>query len=59
MVKLGQHTMGSEKVPGMVVFHCNGKTYGNAYLTTFTHTLVPPILPLLEALVEGFFWNFP
>ena len=40
-------------------------TYDNAYLITFkvgpllthTHTLAPSILPLLEALAEGFFWN--
>jgi hypothetical protein len=47
--------MGSQKVPGMVVLHCNGKTYGNTYLITFkvgplfTQTLAPSILPLLEA----------
>jgi hypothetical protein len=27
--------MGSQKVPGMVVLHCNGRTYGNDYLITF------------------------
>jgi hypothetical protein len=46
---------GSEKVPGMAVLHCNCRTYGNAYLITFTggplsrHTLAPSILPLLES----------
>jgi hypothetical protein len=24
--------MGSQKVPGIVVLHCNGRTYGKAYL---------------------------
>jgi hypothetical protein len=39
-------TMGGQKVPGMVVLHCNGRTYGNAYLITLkvgplsTHTLL-------------------
>jgi hypothetical protein len=28
-------TRGSQKVPGMVVLHNNGRTYGNAYLITF------------------------
>jgi hypothetical protein len=55
----------------MVVLHCNGSTYGNAYLTTFkrthtrahthththTHTLAPSLLSLLEAPAEGFCWN--
>jgi hypothetical protein len=70
-----KHTMDSKKVRRMVVLHCNGKTYGNAYLITFnigalpthararthahTHTLAPSILPLLEAPAEGFFWNLP
>ena len=41
-----------------MVLHCNGRTYGNAYLITFkvgplgTHTLAHSILPLLEAPVE-------
>jgi predicted benzoate:H+ symporter BenE len=58
-------TMGSQKVPGMTVFHCNGRTYGNTCQITFkvgplgTHTLAPSILPLLEAPTEGFFWNLP
>jgi hypothetical protein len=49
----------------MVVLHCNGRTYGNAYLITFkvgplhTDALAPSILPLLEAPAEGFFWNLP
>ena len=48
----------------MVVLHCNGRTYGNAYLITFkvgplgTHTLAHSILPLLEAPVEGFFLTY-
>jgi hypothetical protein len=60
-----EHMRGSQKVPGMVVLHCNGRTYGNAYLITSklgplrTHTLAPSILPLLETLAEGFFWNLP
>jgi hypothetical protein len=50
------------------VLYCNSRTYGNAYLITFTvqplhthtHTLGPTALPLLEALTEVFFfWNFP
>ena len=58
-----KHTRGSHKVPGIVVQHSNGRTYDNAYLITFkvrplrTHTLAPSILPLLDALAEGFFWN--
>ena len=58
-------TRGSHKVPGIVVLHCNGRTYDNAYLITFkvrslrTHTLAPSILPLLDALAGGFFWNLP
>jgi hypothetical protein len=38
------YMMGSQKVPGMVVLHCDGRTYGNGYLITFkagplcTHT---------------------
>jgi hypothetical protein len=27
--------VGSQKVPRMVVLHCNGRSYGNAYLITF------------------------
>jgi hypothetical protein len=63
------YTRGSQKVPGNVVQHCNGRTYDKAYLITFkveplrththTHTLAPSILPLLEAPTEGFFWNLP
>jgi hypothetical protein len=55
--------MGSQKVPRMVLLHCSGRTYGNTYLFAFrvgplrVHTLAPSILTLLEALVEGFFWN--
>jgi predicted benzoate:H+ symporter BenE len=54
-------TMGSQKVPGMVVLHSNGRTYGNAALiilkvgTLCEHTLAPSILPLLEATAECFF----
>jgi hypothetical protein len=57
--------MDNKKIPGMMKLHCNGWTYGKAYLMTFkvgplrTHTLAPSILPLLEAPVEGFFWNLP
>jgi hypothetical protein len=53
--------VGSQKVPGIVVLHCNDKTYGNAYQITLevgpfhTHPLVPSILLLLEALLESFF----
>jgi len=59
------NTRGSHKVPGIVVQHCNGRTYDNACLITFkvrplrTHTLAPPILPFLDTLAEGFFWNLP
>jgi hypothetical protein len=55
--------MGSQKVPGMVVLHCNDRTYSTAYLITFNvgplnaHTLVPSILSLLEVLAGGLFWN--
>jgi hypothetical protein len=44
-------------------YSTNGKTYDDAYLIIFNvgplhaHTLAPLILPLLEAPVEGFFWN--
>jgi hypothetical protein len=31
----GGNTPESQKVPGMVVLHCNGRTYGNDYLLTF------------------------
>jgi hypothetical protein len=64
-LKLVVHTMVSQEVPGMEVLHCNGQTYGNAYLITFkvgllrAYTLAPSILPLLEAPAEGFFWNLP
>jgi len=60
-------TKGSQKVPGIIVLYCNGRTYDNAYLIAFkvgpllththTHTLAPSILPLLEAPAEGFFRN--
>jgi hypothetical protein len=59
------NTMGSQKVPKMAALHCNGRTYGSAYLITFkvgslrTHALAPSILPLLEPPLEGFFWNLP
>jgi hypothetical protein len=49
--------MGSQKVPGMLVLHCNGRGY--AYLTTFTvgplraHGLAPSILPFLVARAES------
>jgi hypothetical protein len=57
--------MGNQKVPRMVVLHCNGRTYGNAFLITFevgplrAHTLAPSILPRLEAPADGFFWTLP
>jgi hypothetical protein len=63
--------MGSQKVPGMVVLHFNGRIYVNACLVTFkvesmsmrmrmrTRTHTPSILPLLEAPAEGIFWNLP
>jgi hypothetical protein len=53
--------MGSKKVPGVVVLHCNVMTYGNANPLIFkvgllrAHTLALSILPLLEKTVEGFF----
>jgi hypothetical protein len=46
--------MGSQKVPGMMVMHCNGRTYGKAYIIAFkvgllhTITLIAPVLSLLE-----------
>jgi hypothetical protein len=51
---------GQPKVSGMVVFHCHGWTYVNAYLITFkvghlrSHTIPPSIMPLLETRAEGF-----
>ena len=59
-----ENTPGTQKVPEMVVLHCNGRTYGNAYLITFklrplgTHTLAHSILPLSEASVEVFFLTY-
>jgi hypothetical protein len=32
--KLYYFTRGSQKVPGMVVYHSNGRTYGNVYIIT-------------------------
>jgi hypothetical protein len=46
--------MGSQKVPGTVLLHCNGRIYRKAHVIIFkvsplrAHTLVPSILPLLE-----------
>jgi hypothetical protein len=69
---LSCYAMDSQKVPGMVVLHCDGRTWSNAYLITFrvgllhthTHThkihrLAPCILPLVEAPAESFFWILP
>jgi len=68
-VHIHLYMRGSQKIPGIVVQHCNGRTYDNAYLITFkvgslrahthTQTLAPSILPSLAALVEGFFWTLP
>jgi hypothetical protein len=64
-VFLWRITMGSQKVPGMLVLHCNGRTYGNSYLVAFkvgpfqVHTLAPSILPLLVATADVLFWNLP
>jgi hypothetical protein len=33
------------------------RTRARARARTHTHTLAPAIMPLLEAPVEGFFWN--
>jgi hypothetical protein len=58
-------TKGSQRVPAMLVLHCNGRTYGNAYLITFKArslyacTLAPSIPPLLQAPAQGLFWNLP
>jgi hypothetical protein len=57
--------MGSQKVPGVAVLHCNDRTCGNAYLMTFkvrplrAHTLSQSVLPLVEAPSEDSFWNLP
>jgi hypothetical protein len=57
--------MGSQKVPGMVVLHWNGRTYSNAYQIAFRvgslhiHRLASSSQPLLEAPTEDFFWNLP
>ena len=62
-VYLWVYTRGTQKVPGMVVLHCNGMTYGNAYLITFkvlplgVHTLLPAVLPLLVTSLECRNWN--
>jgi hypothetical protein len=51
------------EVPGIAVLRYNGGTYGKAYLITYkvgplqTRTLVPSVLPLLEAPAESVFWN--
>jgi hypothetical protein len=56
--------MGSQKVPGIVVLHCNCRTRYKAYLNIFkvramrTSTLTPSRLSLLEAPAEGFFVLF-
>jgi hypothetical protein len=61
-------TMDNQKVPGMFLLHCNGGTYGKAYVTfkvgplragthANTHTLTPWILPLAPA--EGFCLDLP
>jgi hypothetical protein len=45
--------MGSQKVPGMVLLHCHGRTYGSAYLIAFkvrsspTHTHTCSIDPVV------------
>jgi hypothetical protein len=58
-------TMGSQKVPGIVVLHCNGRSYGSDYVITFkigpmrAQTLTASILPLFYAPAEGFVWNLP
>jgi hypothetical protein len=55
--------MDIKKVVGMLALHCNGMTYGNAYLITFkvgplrTHKISPSLLPLLQAQTKSFFWN--
>jgi hypothetical protein len=57
------HTMGSQKDPGMLILHSNGRTCGSAYTRALTHThthsyiLAPSILSLLEPPAEGLFWN--
>jgi hypothetical protein len=44
LLNMAYYTRGSQEVPGTVVLHCNGRTYGSAYLITFkvgplhTHT---------------------
>jgi hypothetical protein len=34
LFNVAYYMRGSQKVPRMVVLHCNGRTYGNAYLTS-------------------------
>ena len=61
----GESTRDTQKLPGMVVLHCSGRTYGNAYIINFkvgplgNHTLAHLILSLLEVPVEGHFWSLP
>jgi hypothetical protein len=50
-------TVVSKEVPGMLVLHCNGRPYVNAYLISFKLGLMHTHLPLLEAQAEGFFGN--
>lgn len=55
--------MGSLRVPGILILHCNDRLHGNAYIITFkaeplsTHILAPSVLPLLDTRAEGFTGN--
>jgi hypothetical protein len=66
------YIMDSQKVPGMVVLHSNGRIYSNTVQFTFktghlsththththTHTLAPSILPLLKHKPKAYFRIF-
>jgi hypothetical protein len=53
-------TVGSQRVPGIVVLYCNLMVGHTAFARAQTHTHTPPsILLLLKAPVKGSFWNLP
>jgi hypothetical protein len=57
-----EYTMGSEKVPGLTVLHCDGRAYGNdnAYVITFKVATLRAHTPaIVGSTGEGFFGNPP
>jgi hypothetical protein len=47
------YTMDGQKVPGMMILHCNGRTYGNAYLITLKARPLRPHTHLLHRSCHG------